>query len=216
MIGSSGDTAQTGDQMENRTAVLLAFVLLCGTLVFAQEFQIKGDALGMTVTDFAAKYPTCDLVMTSDGTRSCAFRPNDAISRAMVHAVMQQNTAEAKRLEATQLTIGGSYVASITARFYEDKLFQISYYTLSSQYDDLKAALRSKFGEPRAVATSTVQNGFGARYDGDETFWSNGKVVMVLSQRSLLNVNWPMLTLTLKSVADAVANKNQTKAKSDL
>jgi hypothetical protein len=64
-----------------------------------------------------------------------------------------------------------------TFRFENQKLVEILIYIKNEDWEKTKYDLTQKLGQPRSEIPQIYQNGFGARWEFPQGFWSDGRIV---------------------------------------
>jgi len=78
--------------------------------------------------------------------------------------------------------VAGSAVTSILYHFYNGKLYEIALVFPAVRYGVTKSAFLDKYGPPSRQTTSEFQNGFGARWTGEDLFWLQGTQTVSLEE----------------------------------
>jgi hypothetical protein len=179
------------------------FIVLAAWMCFGQApepYDIKGDRLGMSMKDFTAKHPapTCKhgypeplLFLPGDdaavGVVACYPGPGsdipgmlagtkDAYIRAQVEQFKHPGTLP------LNVTIANLPLVGLAFHFYKDRLFRIMVTFKSDDYSTMKTAFTEKFGPP-VVTPGEVQNRLGAKFDAEESRWSNGVSAIIIKHR---------------------------------
>lgn len=78
--------------------------------------------------------------------------------------------------------------------FKDGKLDWFSIEVRRDQYSRARASLETAYGDPCEQGSSTIQNGFGAKFDASEIKWCFADGVLDLSERSTRNLNFAEMT----------------------
>lgn len=188
-------------------------------------FDIKGDRLSMTLDMFKRKnYRTVQghdeaLPFCSD------IRPNIDLSTLFYEATMAKAGIVHGRTNFPFEELGDkprfATIANVPTqdfiyKFVDGKLYEMIVFINHEHYAHVFGAMKEKFGEPSSVQTKVYQNGFGAKFEGDESTWHNTVSAIAFFERAG-KTDRSLLVVSHKQLA-AIANARleATKPKGDL
>lgn len=76
-------------------------------------------------------------------------------------------------------------------------------------YDDARQALVAKFGAPQKVSHPTLQNGFGANFRQEESFWTGAHGAQMLLSQYAADVDHSSLYISTQADRDLMNGVNQ-------
>jgi hypothetical protein len=132
----------------------------------AVQIEIKGVALGASEAEVKQRFPwaECEDNKHPDtvprGDRNCLARSYDYILD--------------KGKEKWESTFGGAYVKYFAFDFYAGKLHRVTIGLHPNWFDDVIETLTTKYGKPKDVSKSTMQNRMGATFINQIYTWRFG------------------------------------------
>ncbi len=104
-----------------------------------------------------------------------------------------------------------------TAYFDDNKLSMVGVTIPSAGFDDVVLALSDKYGKPRSVKRSKIQNRMGASFDQLETEWAPNKETIILARRYVGTVESSSILLaTKRALAVDAAQAQRKRSKGDI
>src|SRR4051812_31758152 len=71
-------------------------------------------------------------------------------------------------------TVGGVPCEMFIYQFVDKQLYQMTIMVKQDDFDQVVKAIAGKYGPPTSKEERTYQNGFGAKFTGEVSVWSNG------------------------------------------
>jgi hypothetical protein len=167
---------------------------------YSQAFALKDDQLGLGLSIFREKYrrqagsaPTEVAPMCSDRTKSPAVQPPEK-DIGLVNCTLSF-PFESLRADFSTPTVAGYHTIhpakspvgyDLIFRFVEtekgNRLWSIEAILPHSTYSELIKALEAKYGPPPQQETQTLQNAFGAKFEGQVLVWQNAVSRVIASE----------------------------------
>lgn len=163
---------------------LLAFAALASQA--APPIEVKGLRPGMTLAATRAAYP--------------GIRCEGATEKDLAWCSYDSGVAEILRQQVEQLdTIAGQPVLHWGIQFAPgDLLGRITVTMAPAFFDSVEVSLKEKFGKPARAKVVTLQNAFGAKFQGRELTWTQGDDFLVVKE---FDGSRDTMTLSLGRVA---------------
>jgi hypothetical protein len=152
-------------------------------------YSFKGNSLGMTLQEFKKQnfqgYVYYDKKgnLTKAGKKNAIQVPTPVCTDDPTQADMRVNLGPGEVVcpEANP-QFAGQRIAQVRYRFYKERLFQIESQFGSSGYIQVKQAFVAKYGPVAETGQKDFQNGFGAHWLGEISFWQQDSQVIVVSE----------------------------------
>jgi hypothetical protein len=110
------------------------------------------------------------------------FVPDGQASIGVIACYPGKNFTMDIALGRTPPTIANVPLKTYAFHFYQGKLFKIIAVFSVEGYDAMKTAFTEKFGAPE-VTPHELQNAYGAKFDGEESNWTNGVSAIEMKRR---------------------------------
>lgn len=185
-------------------ALTIITLILASAGCFAQGVQpydIKGDKLGMSLEEFKKHHysfhagspklhvPDSTGPFCTDRADSEMFLSADEAAAGVVScypawSVYRPGLANLNRAtHAEAETLANVELQGIAFHFYKGQLFKIIVIFPAEGYDIMKVAFAEKFGAP-VIIPHELQNAYGAKFDGEESNWTNGVSSIQMKRRA--------------------------------
>jgi hypothetical protein len=165
-----------------------------------EPYEIKGDALGMTMTEFKDKYAR----FTPDGRQDlpiCSNMPG-YIGKADLHTEAWHRKAGIIHArvdiphEENSPTVAGVKTDLFLYQFVDDKLFRISAWFATDLFHLVSEAVLRKFGKPTSETKQPR-----------ELFWENNVARIILTRGTVHPRTYSTLHLVQTELADLAASR---------
>jgi hypothetical protein len=160
---------------------------------YREPYDFRGIRLGFTVSEFKAA-PLLDQDWQDRRAPEFVKCGPDADSRdnAQLGVVKCEWMADQKKYYGSAaLQTGGTYVLRSHSLYFiakpgdpEPRLFRMLFDTNALAYEEIVGSLTAKFGKPRVVDPSIVQNRMGASFNSESRMWSNSVSSVTAFERS--------------------------------
>lgn len=202
--------------------LVLAFAVSAGgEAIAAEPFDLKGDRLGMLLTDFRAKYARTVQGHNEPAPFCSDTRPGKRIEPLLSEEWFQQAGIVTCRLNFLfeevrrrpgdlQTTVANVQTKILVYHFVDDRLFRITVWLPHDGFADVKSAMVEKFGPPKSLTKEAYQNAFGAKFDGETLAWDNGSSAAMLAER-LGDVKTSGLVLVHKQLNETAESRRPKK-----
>ena len=163
-----------------------AIPVLAQTVSPAVPYDLKGDQLGMSITDFKTKY-----YHMPDGDPKPAPFCSDDYPLGKVGGDLAKNVHGVvackiffpfEEQHGTKTTIANVPVRYQVFYFVDGKLFKIEIIFDAKDFGVVRTAFEDKYHAPSTSETKTYQNGFGATFEGKDIIWQNDASIIIMKQ----------------------------------
>lgn len=179
------------DKITSNASVLIIAALLAVTSAHATDlYELKGDRLGMALSDFKAKYKRSVKGHNKSAPWCSDARPRQEIITllskpyfANANIVNCRIAFPFESYRGNSPTVAGVETSMYVHHFIDEKLFKITVIISHNGFFELKEALIAKYGKPSISDAQQYQNRMGARFSGDNVIWENDSSKIMLIER---------------------------------
>lgn len=150
----------------------------------AAPYELKGDQLGMSLTDFKTKH-----YHLPEGDPKCSDDyppPQHAVVAIEVKyppgVVACKIFFPFEERPVPKTTIANVPVSYQVFYFVDGKLFKIEIIFNEKDFEVVRAAFEDKYHSPAKSETKNYQNGFGASFEGKNLTWQNDASIIIMRQ----------------------------------
>lgn len=173
-----------------KISALLVFSFITGIAFANKPFDLKGDSLGMGLSEFKEKY-----ARSIPGNNKDAPFCSDASPGKKIVTLLSEDwhhdagiincriTYPFEDMKGGKPSLAGAPADMLVYHFVDEKLFKISAWINHSDYRKVRDALLDKYGKPTSKKTSEYTNNFGTRFTGETLVWSNSSSTINLIER---------------------------------
>ena len=172
--------------------VVLALAL-SGAAHAQQPYSVKEDVLGETLAQWQANHPTihCSTPEERRASIEKAYQKLQEAYKAFpgIHVSPRPEMTQQPETWCSypdDFTYADTKVKWARASFYHDRLYKVNIGLPNGRLEEIKAALRAKYGVP-VHETTTLQNGYGALFTQDSFRWENGVSSLTLEYCTACN-----------------------------
>ena len=169
-----------------------------------QAYEIKGDKLGMSLSEYLQKHPNDCMAQTISPKPGQFSKPVDPNSFHLSCTNFERIDPKTYERSLSLASVGMDWQ---NLDFSEQRLYRIAYTFQHSVYAVVESALEVKYGKPTSVKSETLQNGFGANFTRSLVVWKNGVSTITLSEMVGTDLTLSRLELTLDDVYARVEEK---------
>lgn len=144
---------------------LLLLVLLSTQAIASEPFEIKGVKLGATEAEVLEKNPDIK-------------RCENAAKAGARSALADRECSIWRNLHKDDVAVFAGFPASISFKLINEQVGYVSVHLDSVHFNEVVAALKSKYGEPSSNKTEVVTNRMGAKFENNIVEWRQGASVI--------------------------------------
>jgi hypothetical protein len=196
-----------------RLLAVFSTMLCVGAVAGEGDLSIKGDGLGMTLEQFKAKYSRS----VQGDSRKAPFcsdtQPGKSISTLLAEewhfgagVVTCSTHFLFEKHKGVAPTLAGRDTDLFIYHFVDGKLYKVTVLFPHGGFAAVSAAFLSKYGEPDARTSETLQNRLGAQFQSDNLVWGDGISSLTLTER-LGSIDRSALFLVDTLVDESVKSK---------
>ena len=177
-----------------RSILMATALTLASAAAYSQPLEFKGVPFGSTEEQMRQSIPNMWMWDCSDdtapGRRLCVF---------------------------AGFTYANAQALGSTAYFDNDKLSMVVVNIPSAGFDDAVLAISGKYGKPRSLKRSKIQNRMGANFDQVQAEWAPNNESLILARRYADTIDASSIVLaTKRALAVDAAQAQRKRSKGDI
>lgn len=137
----------------------------------------------------------------------------ELVEKPEIPCEFSKDTVIADEICRVRGTIGGTPLKSGLLYYYSDKLHSISLTVKASDFDQVVAAMKEKYGKPTDMIREPVQTRAGVTYQNQKYIWQN-KTSSITVEKYAGTIDRSHITYHLNSYLDEFTKRSKQKAKS--